>query len=111
MAGITTGGARSGAVHGTGYSTYNLAGMEIDALVSLAAKGGVGSTIEAIVKLVQPVMWVSTGTAGKIFCVIDASQQTAASMQVDIRDLGTVDSIDLSNATVTARDLDEFVAT
>ena len=32
MAGISTGGARSGAVHGTGYSTYNLAGMEIDAI-------------------------------------------------------------------------------
>ncbi len=111
MAGISTGGARSGAVHGTGYSTYNLQGMEIDAIANISAKGGAGSTIEAIVKALQPVMWVSTGTAGKIFCVVDASQNTAASMQVTLRALGTVDSIDLSSGTVTARDLDEFVAT
>ena len=85
--------------------------MEVDALVSLAAKGGIGSTIEAITQEIQPLMSVSTGTAGKIFAIVDGHSVTAASLQARVRALGTVDSIDLSSATVTERDLDTFSAT
>ena len=100
-----------GHVHGTNYSTANIQGMEVDALVNLTSKGGIGSTVEAINQALQPIATVSTGTAGKIFMLVDSSQNTAASMQVRLRAMGTVDSINLSSATVTARDLDGFVAT
>ena len=100
-----------GHVHGTNYSTANIQGMEVDALVNLTSKGGIGSTVEAINQALQPIATVSTGTAGKIFMLVDSSQNTAASMQVTLRAMGTVDSIDLSSATVTARDLDGFSAT
>ena len=97
-----------GHVHGTQYSTANIQGMEVDALVSLATKGGIGSTVEAIVQELQPISMISSGTAGKILMLVDSSQNTAASMQVRLRAMGTVDSINLSSATVTARDLDSF---
>ena len=97
-----------GHVHGTNYSTANIQGMEVDALVNLTSKGGIGSTVEAINQALQPIATVSTGTAGKIFMLVDSSQNTAASMQVTLRAMGTVDSINLSSATVTARDLDSF---
>jgi hypothetical protein len=98
-------------VHGTQYSVAQLAAFEVDALASLAAKGGQGSTIEAIVNEFQPLMYVSTGTAGKIFMICDGHPVNAASMQVRLQAMGTIDSIDLSSATVTARDLDTFDAT
>jgi len=97
-----------GHVHGTNYSTANIQGMEVDALVNLTSKGGIGSTVEAINQALQPIATVSTGTAGKIFMLVDSSQNTAASMQVTLRAMGTVDSINLAAATVTARDLDSF---
>lgn len=97
-----------GHVHGTNYSTANIQGMEVDALVNLTSKGGIGSTVEAINQALQPIATVSTGTAGKIFMLVDSSQNTAASMQVRLRAMGTVDSINLAAATVTARDLDSF---
>lgn len=97
-----------GHVHGTQYSTANIQGMEVDALVNLTSKGGIGSTVEAINQALQPIATVSTGTAGKIFMLVDSSQNTAASMQVTLRAMGTVDSINLAAATVTARDLDSF---
>ena len=97
-----------GHAHDTQYNTNQITAMEIDALVSLAAKGGVGSTIEAIAQEFAPLMMKSAGTAGKILMVVDGHGQTAASMQVRLRALGTVDSIDLSSATVTERDLDDY---
>jgi hypothetical protein len=109
MAGITqTNGV--GSAHGTNFSVAQLKGMEVDALVSLAAKGGIGSTIEAIVEEFQPLMYKSTGTAGKIFMIVDGHGVTAASMQVRLQALGTVDSIALASATVTERDIDAFDA-
>ena len=100
----------TGHTHGTQESVAQLKGMELDALVNISAKGGLGSTIEAMVREAQPVMYVSTGTAGKIFCIVDGHSTTAADLQVRIRQLGTVDSIDLSNALVVERDLDTFDA-
>ena len=98
-------------VHGTNYSVANLQGFEVDALVDISGKGGNGSTIEAIVNEFQPVMYVSTGTAGKIFMICDGHPVDATSMTARLQAMGTVDSIVLTSATVVARDLDAFVAT
>jgi hypothetical protein len=100
----------TGHTHGTQESVANLKAMELDGLVNLTGKGGLGSTIEAMVREAQPLMYVSTGTAGKIFCIVDGHSTTAADLQVRIRALGTVDSIDLSSALVVERDLDAFNA-
>jgi hypothetical protein len=43
--------------------------------------------------------------------VVDGHAVDAASMQIRLRALGTVDSIALASATVTEVDLDGFVAT
>jgi hypothetical protein len=107
MAGITRIHG-SGATHGTAYSVAQLKAFEVDALVSLAAKGGIGSTIEAILQTFQPLMYISSGTAGKIAMIVDGHAVDAASMQVRLRALGTVDSVDLSSATVTERTLATF---
>ena len=96
-----------GHAHGTQYSTAQLAIFEIAAGASLASKGGVGSTIEAIMREVQPLIAQSAGTAGDIYVVVDGHSVDAASLQARVRALGTVDSINLATATVTAKDLDE----
>jgi hypothetical protein len=111
MAATTRVNGGAGAVHGTTFSTVQLKAFEVDALASLAAKGGVNSTIEAILREFQPLMYVSTGTAGKIFMIVDGHAVDATTLQLRLRALGTVDSIDLSSATVTLRELDEFDAT
>jgi hypothetical protein len=110
MAAFTRTNGGAGAVHGTTFSTAQLKAFEVDAIVSLATKGGIDSTIEAIVREFQPLMYVSTGTAGKIFMIVDGHAVNAASMEDRLQALGTVDSIDLSSATVTERELDEFSA-
>ena len=110
MASFTRVNGGTGA-HGTQGSVMQLKCFEVDALVSLAAKGAIDSTIETIVREFQPLMYVSTGTAGKIFMVCDGHAVNAASMQIRLQALGTVDSINLASATVTLRELDEFDAT
>jgi hypothetical protein len=42
--------------------------------------------------------------------IVDGHAVDATTLQLRLRALGTVDSIDLSSATVTARELDEFDA-
>jgi len=106
--GETRGGI--GHTHDTQYSVANLVGLELDALVDISTKGGIDSTIEAMVREAQPLMYKSVGSAGKIFCICDGHATSAADMQVRIRALGTVDSIDLSSALVLERDLDDFSA-
>jgi hypothetical protein len=110
MASVTRSNGGTGA-HGTTVSVAQLKAFEIDALVDISAKAGVDSTIEAIVREFQPLMYVSSGTAGKIFMIVDGHGVNAASMQIRLRNLGTVDSITLTSATVTLRELDEFDAT
>ena len=110
MAAFTRVNGNTGA-HGTQGSVVQLKCMEVDALVDISAKGAIGSTIEAIVRELQPLIYVSTGTAGKIFMVVDGHAVDADSMQIRLRKLGTVDSIVLTSATVTEVDLDGFVAT
>jgi len=99
-----------GHTHDTQYSVAQLVGLELDALVDISGKGGLGSTIEAMVQEIQPLMYKSVGSAGKIFCICDGHAVTAASAQARIRGLGTVDSIDLSSALVLELDLDDFSA-
>ena len=91
-----------GHAHATLYSTANIGFAVIDAGASLAGKGGIGSTLEAIAQAVNPIAFDSEGTAGLVNIAFDASQTNAAGIQVIVRGLGTVDSIDLSSATVTA---------
>lgn len=110
MAGVTKVNG-IGHTHGTNYSVAQLKAMEVDALVDISGKGGLGSTIEAIVQALQPLMYVSTGTAGKIFMIVDGHASDAASLEEKLQALGTVDSIALASATVTERDLDTFSAT
>jgi phosphate starvation-inducible protein PhoH len=110
MASFTRVNGNTGA-HGTQGSVVQLKCMEVDALVDISAKAAIGSTIETIVRELQPLIYVSTGTAGKIFMVVDGHGVDAASMQIRLRALGTVDSIVLTSATVTEVDLDGFVAT
>ena len=104
-------GAGSGYDHGENYSTSQITAIEIDAGASLAAKDGIGGAIESIAREFSPLMYVSTGTAGKIFAIVDGHHQDAASMTSRLQALGTVDGIDLSAQTVVLRDLDAFDAT
>ena len=100
-----------GHAHGTQYSTSNLASYEVDCIVDVSGKGGIGSTIEAINQALQPVMTISSGSAGKILMIVDNQGTSAAQLQVELQNLGTVDSINLASATVTAKDIDSFVLT
>lgn len=109
MAGITKVN-QDGRDHGVQYNTADQVGVEIDAIVSLAAKDGVDGAVAQIVGEFAPLMYKSSGTAGKIFMIVHGHGQTAASMQVRLQNMGTVDGVDLSSATVTARDLDAFDA-
>ena len=103
-------GAGSGYDHDEQYSTSQITAIEIDGGASLAAKDGLGGCIEAIVREFSPLMYVSTGTAGKIFAIIDGHHSDAASLTRRLQALGTVDGIDLSAEVVLIRDLDAFSA-
>ena len=102
---------QDGRDHDVQYNPGQIIAIEIDAGVSLAAKDGVDGALATIVAEFSPLMYKSTGTAGKIFMIVDGHAVDAAALQARVRNLGTVDSIDLSSATVTARDLDTFDAT
>jgi len=90
--------------HGVQYSVAQLKIMEFDALVDLTSKDALGGAIDSIVQEFQPLLYKSHGTAGKIVAVVDGHAVTAASLQVRLQAMGTVDGVDLSSATVTERD-------
>ena len=104
-------GAGSGFDHGENYSTAQITAIEIDAGVSLAAKDGIAGAVEAIAREFSPLMYKSTGTAGKVFAIIAGHSSDAASLTARLQALGTVDGVDLSAQTVVLRDLDAFDAT
>jgi len=56
-------------------------------------------------------LYISTGTAGKIFAIVDGVNVDAASMTKRLQHMGTVDGVDLSAQTVVIRELDQFDAT
>jgi len=97
--------------HGVQYSTSQLIAIEIDAGVTLAAKDGIDGAVEAIVREFSPLMYKSTGTAGKIFAIVDGHAVTADSLTERLQALGEVDGVDMAAQTVVLRDLDAFVAT
>ena len=97
--------------HGVNYSTSQITGIEIDAGVDLTAKDGIDGAVEAIVREFSPLLYKSTGTAGKIFAVVAGHHQDAASMTSRLQALVEVNGVDLSAQTFVIRDLDAFVAT
>jgi hypothetical protein len=103
-------GAGSGYDHGVHYSTSQITAIEIDCGVNISAKDGIGGCIEAVVREFSPLMYVSTGTAGKIFAIIDGHHSDAASLTRRHQALGTVDGVDLSAQVVLIRDLDALSA-
>ena len=110
MAGITKVN-QDGRDHDVQYSVAQLKAIEIDAGVTLAAKDGVDGALAQIVQEFQPLMYISTGTAGKIFAIVDGHGVTAASATERLHAMGTVDGVNLSAQTVVERDLNAFDAT
>ncbi|MDC0002603.1 hypothetical protein OAP94_01700 [bacterium] len=102
---------QDGRDHGVQYSTAQVTAIEIDAGVSLAAKDGIDGAVAQIVGEFSPLMYKSTGTAGKIFAIIDGHHSDAASLTARLQNMGTVDGVDLSGEVVLVRDLDAFSAT
>jgi len=96
--------------HGVQYSVANLQGFELDAGADLTSKDGLGGFIETVVREFQPLMYKSTGTAGKIFMICDGHAVTAASMEDRLQAMGTVDGIATGALTIVARDIDAFDA-
>ena len=97
--------------HGVQYSVVQLKCIEIDAGATLAAKDALGGFIDLVVQEFQPLLYKSTGTAGKIFAVIDGHAVTAASLTARYQAMGEVDGIDVSALTIVERDIDALVAT
>jgi len=96
--------------HSVAYATAQIIAIEIDAGVDLTAKDGIGGAVETIVREFSPLMYESTGTAGKIFAIVDGHAVDAAGMTRRLQDLNTVDGVDLSAATVVVRTLSTFNA-
>ena len=113
MAGITKVN-QGGRDHGVQYSVAQLKGFELDAGATLAAKDGVDGFIAQVVQEFQPLMYKSTGTAGKIFMIVDGHGVSAASMTARYQAMSTatidVDGIDTRALTIVERDLDAFNA-
>ena len=102
---------QDGRDHGVQYKTADQIAVEIDAIVDLSAKDGIDGALAQIVGEFSPLMYKSTGTAGKIFAIVDGHGVTAASATARLQALGTVDGVDLSSEVVLVRDLDAFSAT
>jgi len=108
-------------VNGTGfdhdvqYSVANLKCFELDAGATLAAKDAIGGFIDLVMQEMQPLLYKSTGTAGKIFMICDGHAVTAASLTARYQAMSTatttVDGIDTRALTVVERDIDDFDAT
>ncbi len=92
---------------GTLRSVYQLKAFLIDAGGSLAAQdsdsaGEVDQAVEAVIREVQPLMYfVTDDTSGQIHVIVDGHAVDATTLQARIRAMGTVNSYDLSGATVT----------
>lgn len=66
------------------------------------AAGEVDQAVEAVIREVQPVMYFTpTAGDGIIHVVVDGHAVDAAGLQARIRAMGTINSYDLSGATVT----------
>ena len=102
---------QDGRDHDVQYNPGQIICIEIDAGVSLAAKDGVDGALAQIVQEFSPLLYKSTGTAGKIFAIVDGHGVDAASMTARLQNMGDdVDGVDLSAQTVVVRDIDDFDA-
>ena len=102
---------QDGRDHGVLYNPGQTIAIEIDAGVSLAAKDGVDGALAAVVQEFSPLMYKSTGTAGKVFAIVDGHANDATAMTRRLQNLGTIDGVDFSAQTVVVRELDDFDAT
>ena len=101
---------QDGRDHDVQYNPGQTIAIEIDAGVSLAAKDGIDGALAQIVGEFSPLMYISTGTAGKVFAIVDGHGVDAASMTARLQNMGTVDGVNLAAQTVVVRDLDAFDA-
>lgn len=101
---------QNGHEHDVQYSVANLVCMELDAGASLAAKDGIDGFVAIVMGEMQPLLYKSTGTAGKIFMIMDGHAVTAASLQERYQAMGTVDGIATGALTIVERDIDAFDA-
>lgn len=101
---------QDGRDHGVQYSVANLKCMELDAGATLASKDGIDGFIALVMGEMQPLLYKSTSTNGKIFMIVDGHSVTAASLQARYQNMGTVDGINVSALTVVERDIDAFDA-
>ena len=109
MAGVTKVN-QDGRDHGVQYNPGQVICIEIDAGVSLAAKDGIDGALAQIVQEFSPLLYKSTGTAGKIFAIVDGHAVDAATLTARLQNMGTVDGVDLSSEVVLVRDIDAFSA-
>ena len=93
-----------GHAHATLYSTAQLKAFLIDLGADASGQGGIGGALEAAAQEIGSalLMFDSEGTAGQVSVIVDGHGVDAASLQARLRALGTVNSYDMSGATVTA---------
>jgi len=89
---------------GTLRTVAQLKAFIIDAGATLAdqdadSAGEVDQALEAVIREVQPLMYYSA--TDKIHIIVDGHAVDAATLQARIQALGTINSYDLSGATVT----------
>ena len=100
-----TGSGVSEFATGTLISNHNLKAVLIDTGADLQAEDDAyGEAVERTLGVIQPLMYeIPTANAGVIHAVVDGSQFDAASVQVQLRAIGTqvANSYDFSGATVT----------
>lgn len=109
MAGVTKVN-QDGRDHGVQYNPGQVICIEIDAGVDLTAKDGVDGAVAQIVQEFSPLLYKSTGTAGKIFAIVDGHAVDADTLTARLQNMGTVDGVDLSSEVVLVRDIDAFSA-
>jgi hypothetical protein len=92
---------------GTLFSVYQMKAFVIDAGGDLQgqdadAAGEVDQAVEAVIREVQPLMYFTPSAGdGIIHVIVDGHAIDATTLQARIRAMGTVNSYDLSGATVT----------
>ena len=109
MAGVTKVN-QDGRDHGVQYNPGQVICIEIDAGVDLTNKDGVDGALAQLVQEFSPLLYKSTGTAGKIFAIVDGHAIDADTLTARLQNMGTVDGVDLSSEVVLVRDIDAFSA-
>ena len=88
---------------GTLVSLVQLKAFVIDAGGDLQAQDdGIDEAVEAVIREVQPLMYLTPSAGdGIIHVIVDGHAVDATTLQARIRAMGTINSYDLSGATVT----------